>query len=145
MKSISTVLELHLSSYFWRFFLVVRYVFYLLILDQIQAIHSQGVLKFTAAADQYTIERTDFFRCTDGEFNPSKDAVYLSFPGMERVQNHCIDYSEGQPVFVRGTYLMVEIHRVCFLFRLDLTYIPQQMGYFEGKIDAKSRTANYEW
>ncbi len=59
--------------------------------------------------DRYEIDKTEYFRCKEGEYNPEIDVPYKSFPGFEKIQHHCIDYSKGQPVFVRGTFFMVRL------------------------------------
>ena len=50
----------------------------------------------------YPIDATLYYKCLGG--GPS---IQARQDGKESFQNHCIDYSSGVPVFVRGTYAMV--------------------------------------
>ena len=65
------------------------------------------------AANRYNIDRTAYFRCLHGELKISDLEAGQSLSDIQNLEHHCIDYSNGQPVFVRGTYLMV--HLVLYL------------------------------
>ena len=55
------------------------------------------------------IERTDYYRCKDGLSNQRGYELYTSHVGMESTQHVCIDYTEGLPYFLRGTFSMVRL------------------------------------
>jgi hypothetical protein len=67
------------------------------------------------ATNRFEIQKTVYFRCLEGESNQINKVVYGTFPGMERIQHHCIDYNNNNiPVFVRGTYGMVTVRLMFF-------------------------------
>jgi hypothetical protein len=77
------------------------------------------LITYSWAENRYSIETTEYFQCLHGEL---KTNIFIqsdkNISEIENLQHHCIDFSRGKPVFVRGTYLMVIAntfgsHRYC--------------------------------
>ena len=71
-----------------------------------------------------TSDKTDYFRCVGDDVRGQYEQ-YTAYVGMESTQHYCIDYSNGIPVFVRGTYSMVKLDRHSISQSADsqLTYL----------------------
>ena len=61
---------------------------------------------FIVTSNQLELDATDYFRCVEAKASvPSNDSD--GEVPVQSYQHHCIDYINGIPVFVRGTYAMV--------------------------------------
>jgi hypothetical protein len=68
-------------------------------------------------SSHFDSERTDYFRCEDGEILAKKNLKgYQYFPGMEIIQHHCVDFDDGRAIYVRGTYSMVTCCPFVFIY-----------------------------